>query len=200
MDQTNYNNADQTYQNQAGMANNYQVNNVPLQNYNVDPAYQGSRNVCVPTRMYSKNLMLKALHVKSKRYLCVNMDLGRVTFHKTCNPADRDPKDEIPFNLIKAVDADVTNALKGKFYLYFITDGLDLKFKFKNAHDFMNVVEALRCCIYDHRPVYAVKANYTTYVQTYNANPSAYTNPDLNRSISSDDARDYQHEDQIITN
>lgn len=161
--------------------------------YNVNPTYTGARNICVPTRMYSKNKMMAALHMKSKRVLCVNMDTAMLTYHCSKDAKDRDVKDEIPFSRIKSIDADVSSASKGKYYLTVITDECDLKFKFKDARDFHSVVDALRNTLHNDKPVYTASQGYNTLAQDYNANPNTYnTNKNLNDSISSDDAHEYE--------
>jgi len=147
--------------------------------------------------MYSKNLVLQALHIKSKRFLTVNLDWGLLTYHKTLDPKDRDPRDELPLCRIKSIDADCTHANKGKYYLKIITDAMEYKFKFKNSADFRLIVDSLGNCLYKTQPVYIPSTTYKTYASTYTTSvmPTAYhqfTNKDLNSSISSDDAHDYE--------
>ncbi len=162
--------------------------------YSVNQTYTGPRNISVPTRMYSKNKMLSALHMKSKRVLCVNMDMALLTFHPDKDSADRDVKDEVPFSRIKSIDADVTSASKGKYYLTVITDECDLKFKFKDAKDFHSVVDALRNCLHNDKPVYTASSGYNSLSQNYATNPTAYdTHRGDDHDISSDDAHDYAY-------
>lgn len=113
-------------------------------NFAIHEDYRGSRNILVPAKMYSRNMVLGALHLKSDRYLCVDLDRYILTFYKDKAVVDRDPKCEIPFSHITGLDADVTSADKQKYYLTVFTVDGDLKFKFASAADFHTVVDALR--------------------------------------------------------
>jgi len=149
----------------------------------------------VPTRMYSRNAMMNMMHIKSKRWLGVNLDRYVMTFHKNKDGTDKDLKDEIAFNHIKSVDADVSAADKQKYYLTVKTDDGDLKFKFQNVKDFHTVVEALRHTMQNDKPFYTANDTY----HTATANTKTAHADKLNRSnssISSDDAHDYQLEDK----
>lgn len=173
-------------------------NTTATNNYSTHTDYAGSRNILVPTRMYSRNSMMSMMHIKSKRFLGVNLDRYVMTFHKTKDGTDKDPKDEIAFNHIKSVDADVSSADKQKYYLTVKTDDGDLKFKFQNVKDFHTVVEALRHTMQNDKPMYTANDTYHTAaakVGTYDKDNKDKLNRSAS-SISSDDAHDYQLEDK----
>ena len=76
--------------------------------YRLNQEYKGSKNVCVSTRMYSCNKLLSALHIKSKRWLCVNLERYVMTFHHDSDSTNHKPENEIAFSKIRSIDADVT--------------------------------------------------------------------------------------------
>lgn len=156
--------------------------------YKVKQDYSGQRNVLVPTRMYSRNSLLNAMHIKTNKYLGVNLEKYALTFHKDKTTISADPEHEIAFNKIKSMEADVTKADSGKYYLKVHTDEGDLKFKFNNAKDFHNVVEALRNTIHNDKPFYDATDSYK---QSVNAKPSATNLKRTNSEISSDEEHDY---------
>lgn len=126
--------------------------------YQVNSNYTGQRSVLVPTKMYSRNAVLGALHVSSKRYLGVDLDRFVLTFNTT--PVVHEAKNEIAFSHLRALETDVTRADSGKYFLTVKTDEGDLKFKFKNAADFHAVVDALSHTTMGGQPVYAASEGY----------------------------------------
>jgi hypothetical protein len=159
------------------------------QSYKVNQDYSGQRNVLVPTRMYSRNTLLNAMHIKSDKYLGINLDRYVMTFHsdKTC--AKGDPGNEVAFSKIKSLEADVTKADSGKYYLKVHTDEGDLSFKFKNARDFHTVVEALRNTIHNDKPFYDATESYRNSV---NVKPHNIDRSRSNSSVSSDNRDEYK--------
>ncbi len=127
--------------------------------FNVAQDYRGPRNIVVPCKMYSKKGLLKALHVKSRRWLGIDLDRYVLSFHK--NRGDHDPSEEIHFSRIRSVDADMSKSLDSKYYLSVMTDSHSYSFKFKNVRDFYNVVEALRHTLHNNQPVYVTREDFT---------------------------------------
>lgn len=153
--------------------------------YKVNQEYSGQRNLIVPTRMYSRNTLLNAMHIKSDKYLGVNLDRYALTFHSDKTAEKGNPDHEIAFNKIKSLEADVTKADSGKYYLKVHTDEGDLKFKFKNARDFHGIVEALRNTIHNDKPFFEPTDNYKKSVNVKS---------DIKRStspVSSDEEREF---------
>jgi len=143
--------------------------------------------------MYSRNALLNALHIKSDKYLGVNLDRYALTFHSDKEVSNKNPEHEIPFSKVKSLEADVTHADSGKYYLKVHTEEGDLKFKFKNARDFHSVVEALRNTIHGDKPFYNVSESYNAEAKKYNEKPGVVRKEDLNDSVSSDDMKEYQN-------
>lgn len=164
--------------------------------YKVDESYKGQRNILVPTRMYSRNAFLNAMHIKSDRYLGVNLDRYVLTFHSDKDATSRDPKEEIPFSHIKSLEADVTKADSSKYYLKVHTDDGDLKFKFNNPRDFHSVVEALRNTIHNDKPFYSATDSYSTHAKNYSDKPTTSQRDTMNANVSSDDEREYHNIDR----
>lgn len=165
------------------------------QSYKVNESYKGQRNILVPTRMYSRNALLGAMHIKSDKYLGVNLDRYALTFHSDKEASNKNPDHEIAFSHIKSLEADVTKADSGKYYLKVHTDEGDLKFKFNNARDFHGVVEALRNTIHNDKPFYNATESYNTESKKYTDKPAAYNKYDKDE-ISSDDQQDYKSMDK----
>jgi hypothetical protein len=157
--------------------------------YKVKQDYSGKRNILVPTRMYSRNSLLNSMHIKTDKYLGVNLDKYALTFHKDKTMIAADPEHEIAFSKIKSMEADVTKADSGKYYLKVHTDEGDLKFKFNNARDFHSVVEALRNTIHNDKPFYDATDSYK---QSINAKPNASNLKRSNSEISSDEEQDFK--------
>jgi len=159
--------------------------------YKVNTDYQGQKSILVSTRMYSRNTLLNALHIKNDKYLGVNLDRYCMTFHSNKDPTNKNPEHEIAFSHIKSLEADVTQADRGKFYLKVLTDQGDLKFKFRNARDFHQVVEALRNTIHNDKPFYNASDSYRIESQKYYNTP-IIARRDFDREvISSDEERGY---------
>lgn len=158
------------------------------QGYQVNQSYTGQRNVLVPTRMYSRNTLLNAMHIKSDKYLGVNLSKYALTFHSDKTSIDADPEHEISFSKIRSLEADVTKESAGKYYLKVHTDEGDLKFKFGNATDFHNVVEALRNTLHNDKPFYDATDSYKNSI---NPKQSAGQLIKSNYSVSSDDEHGY---------
>lgn len=161
--------------------------------YQVNQDYKGQRNIIVPTRMYSRNALLGAMHIKSDRFLGVNLDRYVVTFHAEKDGTNRDPKHEISFSHIKSLEADVSKAEAGKYYLKVLTDDGDLDFKFKNAGDFHSVVEALRNTIHNDKPFINTNESYKSAYEKNKDLKKAYSR---DSSVSSDDQKDFHNADK----
>lgn len=73
------------------------------------------------------------------------------------------------------------------------TDEKTLKFKFKSARDFHSVVDALRNTIHNDKPFYTTQPGYDSTAQNFT---TANAKVSDNSSISSDDAKDYNLENQ----
>ena len=161
--------------------------------YKVNNDYKGQKSILVPTRMYSRNSILGAMHIKSDKYLGVNLDRYVLTFHSDKENISKNADHEIAFNHIKSLEADVTHADNGKYYLKVHTDEGDLRFKFNNARDFHNVVEALRNTIHNDKPFYNASEGYNKESKKYHETP-ALASRGLNKTeISSDEDKDYQN-------
>lgn len=170
--------------------------NADQSSYKVNADYKGQRNILVPTRMYSRNALLNAIHIKSDKYLGVNLDRYALTFHSDKDSSNKNPEHEIAFSHIKSLEADVTKADSGKYYLKVHTDEGDLKFKFNNARDFHNIVEALRNTIHNDKPFYNASESYNSEAKKFSDRPMVERKDKLNDSISSDDMKDYQNVDK----
>lgn len=152
------------------------------QAYRVSDQYKGERSLMVPAKMYSRNAFLGALHVKSNKF--VGVDLNRYVLTFASSKDEKVDKDhQIPFNHIKSLESDVSKADAGKYYLTVHADEGDLKFKFEDARDFHNLVEALRHTVYQDRPFIDADAKTTA------ANLDKERRADI---LSSDEEREHQ--------
>lgn len=161
--------------------------------FNVVPDYKGSRHIVVPVKMYSKKSILKALHVKSKRWLGIDLDRYILSFHKT--RGDVDPSEEVHFSRIRSVDADMSKSDMNKYYLSVLTDNHQYSFKFKNVRDFYNVVEALRHTLHNNQPVFVTREDFVKLASLHQ-NTIMHTQSNLHQDtahidISSDDEADF---------
>ena len=181
--------------------------------YKLHQGYSGPKSIVVPVRMYSRNSVLSKLHIKSKRWLGVNLEKYALTFYKDLVPAAKDanPSTEMPFIKITKVEADISKAPEHKYYLIVHTTDGDLKFKFKSVRDFYQIVESLRNTLQNDRPLFeqegisnAVKSadqSQTKVTQVSAGNDHSKVeitgNKDLNNSyssVSSDEDNTYELE------
>lgn len=170
--------------------------------------------------MYSRNSLLGAMHIKSKRYLSVDLDRSMFTFHKSRDPKDnKDKAHEISFSKLVNVETDVSKAADHKYYMTVNTNEGELRFKFANAQDFHQVADALANVTHSGKAVHQVSDQYKKFNNDYSTNRASYNkvvpgtttatatgsttgyNTTYPRSrsassISSDDAKDYKYEDE----
>ena len=185
-------------------------------NYQVNSSYTGAKSITVPVRMYSRNSLLGASHIKSKRFLGVDLSRNMLTFHKSKYPQDHTNKShEIPFSKVTNIETDVSKASSNKYYMKVHTSEGDLKFKFKNAHDFHNVADALANVTHNSKAIHQTSEEYKTFNSHYLQNKTQYkgTAYDASRvkttadgkprsrsssrsSVSSDSDKEYKLEDE----
>ena len=108
--------------------------------------------VAFPVRMYSRNTILSALHIKSNRYLGIDPHRQMITFHPHKNPQGGDGKNELPWKDIVGIDTDTRGDLQGKYYLTIHAKTGDMKFKMLNAHDYYTLMEGLQVAMRDIHP------------------------------------------------
>ena len=160
-------------------------------NFSINSTYNGSRSVLVPVRMYSRNSLLGALHIKSSRWLGVDLNRYILTFHKQKDANYTSIKsEEIPFHKLTGLEADVSAADKDKFYMTVKTQEGDLKFKFKSQRDFHRVMEALRYTLHSNKPLYTASEKYELARTTSNYEKT-FERLDTDGSVSSDELEDY---------
>ena len=194
--------------------------------YAVSSNYSGPRVFQVPVRMYSRNSLMGAMHIKSKRYLSVDLDRSMFTFHKSRDPKDnKDKTHEIAFSKLVNVETDVSKAADHKYYMTVNTNEGELRFKFANAQDFHQVADALANVTHSGKAVHQVSDQYKKFNNDYSTNKATYVKPATGTttatmqgstttnvaptgttgsyprsgsasSISSDDAKDYNYEDE----
>ncbi len=167
-------------------------------NYQVNSNYQGPRDIRVPVRMYSRNSLLGALHIKSKRWLGVNIDRHVLTFHKDKNSTDA--QQEIPLSKLQEVRTDVSKANSHKYYMCVKTTEGDLKFKFKNAADFYTAVDALSSVTAGTKQVYQPTEEYKkmsqNFYETRGKVSNIQTRSRSTSSVSSDSDNEYKEEEE----
>lgn len=129
----------------------------------------------VPVRMYNRNSLLGAMHVKSKRYLTVDLEKQLFQFHRSRDPKDhKDKSHEIHFNKITNIETDVSHAKSHRYYMIVHTAEGQLKFKFKNAHDFHTVADALTQVTHNSKPIHQSSAEYKQFTTYYLADRGHY--------------------------
>jgi len=157
--------------------------------------YKGSRDFTVPVRMYRKAGLMHTLGLKSKRWLRVDLNDSKITFHK--HMLSTDPKEELHFSNIRSVDADFTKGDRSKYYLRVQTDNEHFKFKFKNLREFFAVVNALKSVL---RPDQAVYVTKDEYVKAINLHSETLNKPMISHTssvieeITSDEDKEYELE------
>lgn len=137
--------------------------NSSTNDFRVSPMYNGPRRIEVPVKMYSKNTLLNAFGVQSRRWLGINLDRFTLSFHKS--KTGLDPRNELFFWQIKSVDADMSRSQDNRYYLNIQTLDKVYNFKFQNVQDFYVVVEALRHTLRNNQPFYVSREDYSKLAQ-----------------------------------
>ena len=165
------------------------------QSYKVNQDYSGQRNVLVPTRMYSRNTLLNAMHIKSKRYLGVDNDRCVLTFYPERMPNHFDAQYEMPFTLITNCTSDLSKADLHKYYLNISSKQGMLQFKFTYFYDINIIVQAIRNIKHMDRKFYTENAEYDRVHGIYQGTANQVTR-DRSDSVSSDDQKEFKDVDK----
>jgi hypothetical protein len=165
------------------------------QSYKVNQDYSGQRNVLVPTRMYSRNTLLNAMHIKSKRYLGVDNDRCVLTFYPERMPNHFDAQYEMPFTLITNCTTDLSKADLHKYYLNISSKQGMLQFKFTYFYDINIIVQAIRNIKHMDRKFYTENAEYDRVHGIYQGTANQVTR-DRSDSVSSDDQKEFKDVDK----
>jgi len=119
-----------------------------------------------------------AMHIKSKRYLSIDLDRSMFTFHKSRDPKDnKDKTHEIAFSKLINVETDVSKAADHKYYMTVNTNEGELRFKFANAQDFHQVADALANVTHSGKAVHQVSDQYKKFNNDYSTNKASYVRP-----------------------
>ena len=161
--------------------------------YNTHQDFKGNHSVLVPVSMYSRNKLLKFMHLKDNKWLGVDLHRYVLTFHPTCETTNFNPKEEIPFSHIKGLRPDLTQADNQKFYLTVMTEGEDFRFKFNNNKDFHAVVDCLRNTLENGRPMFTSEEGYDETVKRLQASRDHHKSG----SVSSDDVEEFNSDGEI---
>jgi len=152
--------------------------------------------------MYNKSGLLGALHVKSKKYLTVDLDKGVISIHrKKDSPDKHDKQHEIKFSDIQRVKSDVSRSVNNKCFLTIFTVDGEVRFKFKHCHDFHEVSDILASISTSTAgPLHDRGEEYSSWKAAYlnSRQPESHLQR-LNSlsSVSSDEQHEYALEDEI---
>lgn len=161
-----------------------------MEDFRISPFYKGPRSIVVPVKMYSRNSFLNAFGVQSRRWLGINLDRFTLSFHRSRSTLD--PRNELFFWQIKAVDADMSRSYEDKYFLNIQTIDKVYNFKFRNVYDFFIVVEALRHTLRNNQPFYVSREDYAKLAllqkrSDFNSNGQINSGMDNQDQISSDE-------------
>ena len=157
------------------------------------------QNIIVRGRMYSKNKLLHALHIKSERWLVVDVERKCFTFHTDKEGVDAKSDAEVPFSKIIKVHGVIQEGVfDNDYYIHITTAEGDLDFKLKAKQDFQNVYSVLKSELNDKINIKSsTKSQATESIlgqESVNKAKKEHSG-DENSSVSSDDKEDYVYDE-----
>lgn len=109
-----------------------------------DKDYDGPKVFTIKVLYRKKSGLAQIVPLRKRRWLTVDLTTKRLWLHQNSNKDDHKTKNDIKFEDVQSVRAELSKESSNKFSSDLTANGSVYSFRFKDVHDFVTFVEAFR--------------------------------------------------------